>query len=375
MGSIYKKGNTWYIRYDVPRGIDRKRRQVAKACTGMTKKQAEHQLREIERQITRGAYQTPRQQTLGQFLDEWLTHVRGGLAASTFANYRGLVRAHIRPALGHYPLEKLMPLDIQRLYTELQRAGSNHHTKGQPLSAKSIKNIHSVLRKALAQVVRWRLLVQNPAEAVSLPRCTRPTTTALNPTELQRLMLAITPAESPWRIPLLIAIGTGMRRGEIRALQWQDFDPEQRLLVVRRALSPVTNSQIVVKGTKTGKIRVVALNDSLVQALNQHRDTTKFNTPRDWICCRENGDYHRPVSFSRDFTQLMGTLKLKITLHGLRHTHATALLAAGIPVKVISERLGHASVIITQDIYAHVLPTMQREAADVMENIWMGGRN
>ncbi|HEY3379144.1 MAG TPA: site-specific integrase, partial [Armatimonadota bacterium] len=276
---------------------------------------------------------------------------------------------------GHYPLEKLMPLDIQRLYTELQRAGSNHHTKGQPLSAKSIKNIHSVLRKALAQVVRWRLLVQNPAEAVSLPRCTRPTTTALNPTELQRLMLAITPAESPWRIPLLIAIGTGMRRGEIRALQWQDFDPEQRLLVVRRALSPVTNSQIVVKGTKTGKIRVVALNDSLVQALNQHRDTTKFNTPRDWICCRENGDYHRPVSFSRDFTQLMGTLKLKITLHGLRHTHATALLAAGIPVKVISERLGHASVIITQDIYAHVLPTMQREAADVMENIWMGGRN
>ncbi|HEY3378742.1 MAG TPA: site-specific integrase [Armatimonadota bacterium] len=371
MGSVYKKGNCWYIRYDAPRTIDGKRRQIAKACAGMTKKQAGQHLQEIECQITRGDYQTPKQQRLETFFDEWLTHARGGLEASTFANYGLLIHAHIIPALGTYPLDKLTPLDIQRFYAKLQQAGSNRNSKGKPLSAKSIKNIHAILHKALAQAVRWGLLAKNPADAVDLPRRQRTEMKAITNDELLRLMGAIEDI-GKWRIPLLIAIGTGMRRGEILALQWQDYNQDQRLLVVRRALSHVTTHKIVVKGTKTGRVRVVTLNNSLVEVLNQHRDAMAYKKPNDWICCEEDGGHMSPHDFTKDFMRLVARIGLDITLHGLRHTHATALLAAGIPVKVISERLGHSSVIITQDVYAHVLPTMQREAAEKMEKIWKG---
>lgn len=288
-------------------------------------------------------------QRLGEYLEEWLTHTRGRLEPSTFAIYGMLVRAHLIPALGHYPLNRLAPLDIQRFYATLQEVGSNHNSASKPLSAKSIKNLHAILRKALAQAVRWELLARNPADAVELPRRTRPATKALTNEDLLRLMTAVE-RSGVWRIPLLIAIGTGMRRGELLALQWQDYDPEQRVLVVRRALSHVSTKRIVVKGTKTGRVRVVALNDSLVQVLNRHRETTKYNAPNHWICTHDNGEHLSPHSFTKYFTTLVRALNLDITLHGLRHTHATALLAAGIPVKVISERLGHASVVITQDI-------------------------
>ncbi len=162
-----------------------------------------------------------------------------------------------------------------------------------------------------------------------------------------------------------------MRRGEILALQWQDFDPAHRMLIVRRALSHA-NTKVVVGSTKTGKVRTVALNDSLVTILQEHRGESAFNKPTDWICVGKDGSHLIPLSLTRYFTKLVGKLGLDCTLHGLRHTHATSLIAAGVPVKVISDRLGHANISTTMDIYGHVLPTMQRQAADIVENIWTG---
>ena len=273
--------------------------------------------------------------------------------------------------MGRYRLEKLTPLVLQRFYTELLAAGSNRSRRGEALSSKTIRNIHALLHKALAHAMRWGLLTKNPADAVDLPRRIRPDINALTAEDLRRLLGAIEHA-GKWRVPLLIAIGTGMRRGEMLALQWQDYRPEQRQLVVRRALSHISAKQIVVKGTKTGRVRVVTLNESLVTVLNHHRATTTHRQPEDWICGEEDGQHVNPHLLTIYFARLMRELGLKHTLHGLRHTHATALLAAGIPVKVISERLGHASVTLTQDVYAHVLPTMQREAAEKMEAIWRG---
>ncbi|MHB9132914.1 MAG: tyrosine-type recombinase/integrase [Armatimonadota bacterium] len=338
----------------------------------MTKRQAEQHLREIESEIFRGVYQQPLDQTIEEYLAEWLTHARAGLAESTYGNYALMVRVHINPRLGKYKLDQLTPLHIQRFYAELLTPGSNRNSRQRALSPKSIKNVHCVLHKALAQAVRWGLRVTNPADAVDLPRLIRPETKAITNEELQRLMTAVDDARE-WRIPLLIAIGTGMRRGEILALQWQDFNPAQRLLVVRRALSHITTGNVVVKGTKTDKARVVALNDSLVRELDRHRQATAYAKPTDWICTHADGTHLIPHAFTNYAKRLISSVGLDITLHGLRHTHATSLLASGVPVKVISERLGHSSVIITQDIYAHVLPTMQRQAADVMESIWTNG--
>jgi len=369
MGTIYKKGDTWYIRYDVPRGIDGKRRQVSKACTGMTKRQAEQLLRETESQIVRGEYQAPMHMTMATYFDEWLTHAQSGLAASTHTLYTLLVESHIKPALGKLKLDQLTPLHIQRFYKQLEEPGSNRNSSKRGLGAKAIKNIHGVLHKALAQAVRWGLLARNPADAVDLPKMTRPKVNAASPKELQQIMQAIEHV-GEWRLPILITIGTGMRRGEVLALQWQDYNPEEKTLSVRQALSQINEKHVILKSTKTDRARVVLLNNSLAEELNRYHELTPYRAPTDWICSQDDGNHHTPRHLTRAFERIIRRLGLKLTLHGLRHSHATALIAAGVPVKTVSERLGHSTVVITQDTYTHVLPHMQREAAETIETLW-----
>lgn len=192
---------------------------------------------------------------------------------------------------------------------------------------------------------------------------------AATPEELQRLLNAVEGA-GEWRIPLLIAIGTGMRRGEVLALQWQDYNPTAKTLLVQRSRTQIGTYNVVLKGTKTDRARVVLVNDSLAAELDRHRAQTLFNKSTDWICCDAEGKPYIPRHLTRALESIVSSLGISITLHGLRHSHATTLIAAGVPVKTVSERLGHSTVVITQDIYAHVLPHMQRQAADEIEKLW-----
>ncbi|OPZ81643.1 MAG: site-specific tyrosine recombinase XerC [bacterium ADurb.Bin429] len=143
-------------------------------------------------------------------------------------------------------------------------------------------------------------------------------------------------------------------------------------IVSFQSASQLADDRVVVKGTKTDRVRVVLINASLAEALDRHRAATPHAQPTDWICGRADGSHHTPRHFTRYFERLATRLGLSITLHGLRHSHATTLIAAGVPVKAVSERLGHSTVVITQDIYAHVLPTMQDQAARAMEALWQG---
>lgn len=369
MGIVYKKNDTWYIRFDAPRGFDGKRKQIAKSCKGMTKRQAEQHLREIESAIVRGEYQQPVGQTMAEFLAEWLSHAHASLEESTFVHYRMLVRAHIIPELGRMRLDQLTPLVIQRFYRKLQEPGSNRRDKNKGLGSKAIKNIHGILHRALVMAVRWGLLTRNPADAVDTPKMTRSRVSAASPDELQQI-LEVVESAGEWRIPLLIAIGTGMRRGEVLALQWQDYDPTAKTLLVQRSRTQIDTYNVVLKGTKTDRTRVVLVNDSLAAELDRQRIQTSFNKPTDWICCDAEGKPFIPKHLTRALESIVKSLGITVTLHGLRHSHATTLIAAGVPVKTVSERLGHSTVVITQDIYTHVLPHMQRQAADAIEKLW-----
>lgn len=371
MGSVIKRGKHYSIRYEGPRQEDGKRRQIIKACPGMTKKEAEQRLREEELKVARGEFRQPSPTTLAAYLEEWLLDIEFNVTETTHAHYALLARTHIIPALGSTKLDKLTPLAIQRLYRQLQQPGSNRNAHDRGLSAKSIKNIHGVLHKALARAVSLRLLDRNPADGVELPRCGKRRDNVVSPDEIPRLLAAAESA-GQWRIPLLIALGTGMRRGEILGLKWEDFNPATHTMIVRRALGQIADDRVIVKGTKTDRNRVITLNPSLTEVLCRHRATTRHNAPSDWICAREDGSHHIPRHFTRAFERLAKSLGLTLTVHGIRHSHATALIAAGVPVKVVSERLGHSTVMITQDVYAHVLPTMQQQAAEKMEALWCG---
>jgi len=372
MGRVYKKGDTWYIRFDTPRKIDGKRQQKAKACKGMTKRQAEQLLREIESSIVRGEYQQPTTYTVASYLEEWLVHSHGVIGDNTLANYAMVVHKHLIPGLGKIKLDQLESLQIQRFYATLQQPGSNLINKYSPkaLSPKTIKNVHGILHRALNQAVRWGIIVRNPADTVDTPKVSRRRINVATPEELTKLMAVIEEA-TVWRIPLLLTIGTGMRRGEVLALQWQDYNPMTKTIVIQRALSQISTDNVIVKGTKTDRARVVLINDSMVEELNRHKEKTLYNGPTDWICARADGKHHIPRHLTRAFERIARRLGInQLTLHGLRHSHATTLIAAGVPVKTVSERLGHSTVVITQDIYAHVLPHMQRQAADAIELLW-----
>ena len=375
MGTIYKKGDTWYIRYDVPPGPTGKRQQVAKSCKGMNRKQAQQLLREIESDIVQGKYTPANPTSCATYLREWLDFARQRLSPATQSLYEMIIEIHLVPHIGKLKLDQITPLIIQRLYATLLHPAKSPSSR-KPLAPKSVKNIHGVLHRALSQAVRWKLLPANPADAVDLPRQVRPQIAVATTQDIQRL-LANLDSTGEWAIPLLIAISTGMRHGEILALQWQDYDPTKRTVIVRRAFSHLNATTAITKGTKTDRTRVIIVNVSLARALDEHYNHVVYNQPTDWICTRTDGFPLLPRHFTRSFERLAKRLNLPITLHGLRHTHATALIAAGIPVKVVSERLGHSTVVITQDNYTHALPSMQQQAAEMVEALWPGqtGKN
>lgn len=253
------------------------------------------------------------------------------------------------------PLVKITGLVLQRHYTDLQTEG---------LSAKSIKNIHSILHKMFALAVRWGVCGTNPAAMVELPKHVKPETTCTDPAGIQAIIEASESAGN-WRVPTLIAAFTGMRRGEVLGLQWQDFDEVKARLSVRRALSPVAGEGVIVKGTKTDRVRIVDIPQSLVAILNEHRTQTQFNSPNDWICTRPDGR-HLPQKFTENFASIAKRAGIDITLHGLRHSQVTLLLDAGVSLQDVSARVGHNNTSTTLNIYAHALPAKQRQAAEIV---------
>jgi len=354
MGSIIRRVTTYYVKYELPRGSDGLRKSKMEACPSMNKKEAQAHLADIEMKIRNGEYANS-DHTVSSYLKEWLEYTRASLAESTATMYGQTIQAHIAPRLGSVKISELTPMHIQKFYSELQ-AG---HSGRKKLGPKSVKNIHGLLHKSLDQAVRWSMLAYNPCDRVDLPKSIKPNISAVNISavnieDLKRIMDA---AESAgiWRIPILISLLTGMRRGEVQALRWSDYDPVKQTIAVQRALSQYTGS-ISIKGTKTGRSRSIMIPEQLTEVLNTLNDESVLNSPADYICHRPDGELLSPDRYTKIFKQIAEKLNLPITLHGLRRSHATVLINAGIPVKVISEHLGHSNIATTQDIYIHVLP-------------------
>lgn len=174
-----------------------------------------------------------------------------------------------------------------------------------------------------------------------------------------------------------------MRRGEVLGLTWDDFDAERRTLTVRRALSQVGPTQVIVKEPKTGRSRSVVIHDSMVEELTKHRQWQLGlkealgceYSDKGRICANPDGGMMTPSLLSKQFKRICRANRIDLTFHGLRHTQATTLITSGVPVRVVSERLGHSNTSITQDIYTHVLPHMQEKAAEVIGQLMDGDRD
>lgn len=368
-GHLVKRGSNWSIVLEL--GVDStgKRRQRWISFKG-TKREAERELTRLLNEVHTGTYVEPAKGPLKDFLERWLEDcARMKVAPKTFERYQEIVRNHLVPALGHFPLAKLQPADIQRSYRQALQSGRRDGKGG--LSAMTVLHHHRVLRCALQQALRWGLLARNPADAVEPPRPERKEMAALD--EWGTAHLLDVARGTRLYLPVLLAVTTGMRLGEILGLRWQDVDLQAGTLAVRQALQQ-TREGLSFKQPKTQKSRrAVKLPSVVVEALCEHRHRQEAARAllgpafhdHGLVLPQEDGQPWAPRSLSKAFEHLADRAgRPEIRFHDLRHSHASQLLKLGIHAKVVSERLGHARVATTLDVYSHVLPGLQEEAAE-----------
>lgn len=371
-GHIRPRGEgTWAIVVDMGRDNTGKRRQKWHTVRG-NKKNAERELARLVHELNTGEYVAPAKVSLASYLSQWLeAYARPNTSPKTHERYTELVKAHIDPAIGALALTKVTPMQIQSFYSEALRAGRKDGKGG--LSPQTVLHIHRVLHKALKQAVKWQMLVRNPADAVEPPRPERKEMTALDQDGIARLLTAV--EGTRMYIPVLLAVTTGLRRGEILGLRWKDIDLDSARMSVRQSVEQ-TASGLRFKAPKTAKgRRVVAMPDYLVDALKTHRARqaeTRLKLGSEFnkgglVCPRDDGEIWAPTTFTPMFAKVAKGAQLAVRFHDLRHTHATQLLQQGIHPKIVSERLGHATIAITLDTYSHVLPDMQEGAARAID--------
>jgi len=366
-GHIEKRGDGAYrLLIDLPRGADQKRKRLSRTVRG-TKKQAEAELARILNETNDGTFIKPSELSCSDYFDKWLAHAKGNLSPTTYRGYKRIIDVELKPALGLTRLGDLTPLQIQGFLADALEHPSKRD--GEKRSPRTVLRFYMLLNKSLNQAVRWQLIPRNPCSLVDPPKAPHIEMRALDETEIKKVLTAA--ENTPLYGPVLLAIATGMRRGEILGLRWNDVNLDTGELNVVRSLQD-TETGLVFKAPKTRKgRRVVLLPPAVVDALKDMAarrtdlDSMRHIQPEfdDLVFCRADGTPWHPGVFSAEFHHFMKGLEVAARFHDLRHTHATQLLKRGVPIIVVSERLGHAKASITLDIYAHTLPTMQQEAA------------
>jgi integrase len=377
-GRVTKYKGRYYV--IIEEGIDPRtgRRRRTSRAGGATLRGAERLLAELLEQKRTDTYVEPSQLSLAEYLKEvWLPATEHEVRRSTFDAYRRNVELHVQPRIGRLKLQKVRPLDLTKFYADLLRDGRLDLKGG--LSPKSVHNIHQMLRKALEDGVRQNYLVRNVAASAKVPKPTAARRAEMRYWTSAELRHFLDSArDSRHFTAWYLAASTGMRRGELLGLRWSDIDLERGRLAVRRALVSVSYTVYESDAKTQRSERVIDLDARTVKVLREHHaqqigeresiDAGYRN--RGLVFAKPDGATVHPDIFSQAFQRRVASASVpRIRLHDLRHTHATLLLQAGVSPKVVSERLGHATVAFTMQVYAHVIPGMQADAAAAFSDL------
>ena len=336
-----------------------------------SRKDAEAAMNKVMTAVEERSYVVPSRITVREFLlREWLPSIKGTVRPTTYASYTMHVEGHIVPALGSLQLARLSAQAINSFYARLLENG-RLQGKGS-LSPATVRRVHATLHRALKDAVRWQRLSVNPVDAADPPRgqCKQRELPAWDAERLAGFLSFVKDDRlfALWR---LLAM-TGCRRGEALGLTWHDLDVEASTLTIRRALVPL-GATVIVSEPKTARgRRRIALDPATIEALKAHaaRQADERSACQEWvesgyIFPTEQGQPLDPHRTSKAFERHLHAAALpRIPLHGLRHTYATLALSSGVNPRIVSGRLGHSTVALTLDIYSHVLPQADAEAAD-----------
>jgi integrase len=344
-----------------------------------TKRAAEQALTEQLERLRVGEYVDAGATTVAGFVERWLPAVEPSLRPTTFASYRNMLGLHVVPRLGKVRLVKLTGLDLSALYGELLASGYRKGNTTRGLSPTTVKYIHQIVRKALADAVRWGLLVRNPAAQVDPPRKSDQEMATWSAPQARRFIEVV--ADDRLRAMWVLLCSTGMRRGEVLGLRWDDVDLDAGRIAVQRALVEVSGYDLRLSDPKSARgRRSVRLDAHTTAELVRHRRRQLeermahgVGSRPDLVFTRPDGGQLQPQRISRAFQSLARRAELpSIRLHDLRHTAATLSLAAGIHPKVVSERLGHSTIQLTLDTYSHVVEGIHEAAAEQLGDVLFG---
>ena len=406
-GYIRKRGDTWEFIVDIGMAqaqrcpvcnkrfwVERRPLEACPTCGGelaeteerrraikggfRTRKAAQAAMAKVMVAVEEKNYIVPARLTVREFLiREWLPAAKGTIRPTTYRSYVQHVECHIMPHIGSMRLEKVTGATLNALYAKLALEGKRDGKSG--LSPASVHHVHACAHRAFKDAVRWNRLLRNPADVADPPQVKGTGNREMKTWEAGQLkgFLEVThddPLNSLWHVLAM----TGMRRGEGLGLRWEDVDFEAGRLAVRRSLVPLAGTVIVSEPKTARGRRSIAIDPETVavlkaQAAQQLRDQQEWGeawSDSGYVFTRPDGSPHHPEVISRSFRQAVQQSMLpRIRLHDLRHTHATLALRAGVHPKVVSERLGHATVAITLDIYSHAIPAMQEEAAVLIADL------
>ena len=303
------------------------------------------------------------------YMSAWLDDIRGSVAPRTWTRYEQLVRCHATPTLGTTTLEKVTPQQLQRLYSDMTKAGSGLGT---------VLQTHAVIHRALKRALRWNLIPRNPADAVSRPKQRRKEMQTMAPE--QALKLLETARGDRLEALFVLALTTGMRLGELLGLRWKDVDEGQGVIHLQVTLQRTKDGFVFAQPKTRGSRRQVLLTNAAKEALERHRVSqtaerlvkgTAWDNEYDLVFTNLTGGPLDGTHVLRHcFRPLLKEAKLPaLRFHDLRHTAATLLLGQGVHPKIVSEMLGHSTINITLDLYSHVTPTMQGEATRALDDL------
>ena len=368
-GSIRKrKDGRWEGRYTA--GHDPATgKQIFKSVLGKTQAEVKEKLKKALVEAGQIDFTKSGKYTVGTWMDEWFENVaKIKVRPSSHQTYRGYIDNHIKPNIGNIPLEKLTTMDLQKLYRTLLTKGrvDRIEAENQPrgLSAKTVRNINQVISSALDLAVAQKIIPGNPTDACELPKVEHREMQTI-PEEQLQAFFAEARATGVYEM-YYIELATGLRRGELLGLKWQDIDWKNGIIKVRRQIARV-DGQIVEAPLKTkNSYRTVTISPQAIEVLKQQRAKTHDQ----YVFPSPNGGPISPDSVNNMLKRVLARAGIpKVRFHDLRHTFATIALQNGVDIKTVSGMLGHFSAGFTLDTYAHVTTAAQKEAAQTMGNV------
>ena len=363
-----RKTTTWEVRVDMPSGADGKRRMKSVSVRG-TKRDADMKLRTLLSSLDKGLSPDGSKASTSQYLDWWLqTYAIPNVRPRTSERYGSDVRLHISPVIGSIRLSNLRAGDAQVVLSGMLHRG---------YSRKSVRHCYRVMRLALKHAVEKGILQVNVTDAVKPPRLE---STELDLPSLEEVQHILELADStPYGSVLRFTVSTGCRRGEALGLEWRHLDLENGSASIVQSLQRIGRTGLQLVPPKSAKSRrSIALDEHTVEMLRAHRGGQILTMAQLGSAYEDNGLVFPgpmgkaldPATLTRNFEKLARCAgKSHVRLHDLRHFHASLLLKEGVHLKVVQERLGHSSIAITADIYSHVAPSLQREAAEVFGRV------